>query len=181
LQPIANLSFSIVILLFYKFVFQSISRSSRLVNQHLQKSCKRWFTNRKRRGINNHNLKKGEQPPKTADRSPIGLLHSKGGSIMTIEAKLERIATALEALVSSELKEPAKTKEPTKTKEPAKTKEPESEVPDLPSLDDVIKVLSAFMKKEGRDAALALLKKYGGTRASDIAEEDRAAFMKEAS
>jgi hypothetical protein len=104
---------------------------------------------------------------------------------MTIEAKLERIATALEALVSSELKEPTKTKtkEPTKTKtkEPAKTKEPEPEVPDLPSLDDVIKVLSAFMKKEGRDAALALLKKYGGTRASDIAEEDRAAFMKEAS
>jgi hypothetical protein len=102
---------------------------------------------------------------------------------MTIEAKLERIATALEALVSSELKEPTKTK--TKTKEPAKTKEPEPEpepeVPDLPSLDDVIKVLSAFMKKEGRDAALALLKKYGGTRASDIAEEDRAAFMKEAS
>lgn len=98
---------------------------------------------------------------------------------MTIEAKLERIATALEALVSSELKEPTKTK----TKEPAKTKEPEPEpeVPDLPSLDDVIKVLSAFMKKEGRDAALALLKKYGGTRASDIAEEDRAAFMKEAS
>jgi hypothetical protein len=106
---------------------------------------------------------------------------------MTIEAKLERIATALEALVSSELKESTKTKikEPTKTKtkEPAKTKEPEPEpeVPDLPSLDDVIKVLSAFMKKEGRDAALALLKKYGGTRASDIAEEDRAAFMKEAS
>jgi hypothetical protein len=89
----------------------------------------------------------------------------------------------LSALNSKSPPKPKPKSPKTKTKEPAKTKEPEPEpeVPDLPSLDDVIKVLSAFMKKEGRDAALALLKKYGGTRASDIAEEDRAAFMKEAS
>lgn len=52
---------------------------------------------------------------------------------------------------------------------------------EAPSLDDTVKALQRYMKANGRDAAVELLAKYGAKRASDVAEDKRAAFVKEAS
>jgi chromatin remodeling complex protein RSC6 len=74
--------------------------------------------------------------------------------------------------------EVAKAEEPevTKAEEPEVAKAEES----VPSLDDVVAALQKYMKANGRDAAVELLAKYEAKRASDIAEEKRADFVKEA-
>jgi hypothetical protein len=49
-----------------------------------------------------------------------------------------------------------------------------------PDIDEVVKALQAFMVANGRDAAVELLTKYEAKRASDIPEDKRAEFIKEA-
>lgn len=116
-----------------------------------------------------------------------------------LEEHVKRIADALEkiaeALGSLEIEVPAaqtaakaeKKAAATKTAEkPAKTTPPAAEETagdggKAPDLDTVVKALQAYMQANGRDAAVELLGKYGAKRASDIAEDKRAAFVKEAS
>jgi len=113
---------------------------------------------------------------------------------MAMEDYLKRIATALEtiagALNNLEVEVPASTGTPAKETPPAKEekkadppKKDEKPADDgaVPDLDTVVKALQAYMKANGRDAAVELLGKYEAKRASDIAEDKRAAFMKEAS
>lgn len=119
---------------------------------------------------------------------------------MALENEVKRIADALEkiaeALGSLEIEVPAAQtaakaeKKATATKKtaekPAKTAPPAAEETaedggEAPDLDTVVKALQAYMQANGRDAAVELLGKYGAKRASDIAEDKRAAFVKEAS
>lgn len=121
---------------------------------------------------------------------------------MALENEVKRIADALEkiaeALGSLEIEipqgqvaeapakqaeKPAKQAEkPAKAEEkktpPAEGKKEDGKAPDL---DTVVKALQAYMQANGRDAAVELLGKYDAKRASDIAEEKRADFIKEAS
>lgn len=118
-----------------------------------------------------------------------------------LEEHVKRIADALEkiaeALGSLEIEVPAaqtaakaeKKAAATKTAPAEAEKEtapPAEEKPaedggKAPDLDTVVKALQAYMQANGRDAAVELLGKYGAKRASDIAEDKRAAFVKEAS
>lgn len=109
-----------------------------------------------------------------------------------LETQLKRIADALERVVDNlagvgalndlpaEEKKatPAKEEKKAETAPPAEEETAEVEVPDL---DAVVKALQAYMKANGREAAVELLGKYGAKRASDIAEDKRAAFVKDAS
>jgi hypothetical protein len=130
---------------------------------------------------------------------------------MAIEDTLGRIATALEKIAASidslEIEVPAQQtttvvnntpskeetappaeekKAPAKEKAKAAAKEKKEETPadddgKAPDLDAVVKALQAYMGANGREATIELLGKYGAKRASDIAEDKRAAFIKEAS
>jgi hypothetical protein len=114
---------------------------------------------------------------------------------MSIEQLFERIATALEKIAQAGIdgmtapsgaeKEMAKAENdakavkaetPVKTEVPAKAEAP-ADKKKAPSLDDVIAALSGHMKVNGRDAAVALLAKYGAKRASDIPEDKREDFV----
>lgn len=109
---------------------------------------------------------------------------------MAIEKDLKRVADALERIAElmsapitiNEDKPAGETKkQPAKETKKQPAKEEKTGDADAPELDDVVKALQAYMKKEGREAAVELLGKYEAKRASDIAEEKRAEFIKEAS
>jgi Skp family chaperone for outer membrane proteins len=122
-----------------------------------------------------------------------------------LENEIKRIADALEQIAGAlsgleiEVPEKAETKkaetkkaetkkaepkkaEPkkaeTKKAEPKKS-EPKNDV-EAPKLDDVVAALQAYMKTEGRDAAVELLNKYDAKRASDISEDKREEFIADA-
>lgn len=113
---------------------------------------------------------------------------------MALENEVKRIADALEkiaeALGSLEIEvpqgqvaeAPAKQAEkPAKTEKETPPAEGKKEDGKAPDLDTVVKALQAYMQANGRDAAVELLGKYDAKRASDIAEDKRADFIKEAS
>lgn len=107
---------------------------------------------------------------------------------MAIEDYMKRIAAALEkiagALDNLEVEVPAgDVKLETVEKAPADEKQEKAPPADekAPDLDAVVKALQDHMKANGRDSAVELLGKYEAKRASDIAEDKRAAFIKEAS
>ncbi len=125
---------------------------------------------------------------------------------MAIEDTLERIATALEKIAGTidnlEIEVPqttvnnvAETPAAEEKEAPApageeqeappavekKEEKPADDGGKAPDLDAVVKVLQAYMKANGREAAVELLGKYKAKRASDIAEDKRAAFVREAS
>lgn len=115
-----------------------------------------------------------------------------------LETELKRIADALEKIAATleggaasvskgthqkpaakeEKAAPAKEEKKAETAPPAEEETAEVEVPDL---DTVVKALQAYMQANGRDAAVELLTRYGAKKASDIPEDKRAAFVKDAS
>jgi len=108
---------------------------------------------------------------------------------MSIENELGRIASALELIAGSfdaasavvnrvEVKAETKAAD-VETKE--KAVEEKASKTEPPSLDDVVAALQKYIKANGRDAAVELLGKFGAKRASDIDEDKRADFVKEAS
>lgn len=107
-----------------------------------------------------------------------------------IEEQLKRIADALEALIplpngrtvtakesTSDLAIPAM-QEAEETPAPKKSKKvKEVETPKEVTTDDIAASLRAYVTKNGKDGAVAILKKYGAARLSEIKPQDFGAVM----
>ena len=117
--------------------------------------------------------------------------HNKGETQM-IEQQLERIAVALNQIATvltnapgvresigstSDLAIPAM-QEAEEAPAPKKAKKAkEVEAPKEATTDDIAAALRAFVTKQGKDKAVAILKKYNAARLSEIKPEDFGAVL----
>lgn len=93
---------------------------------------------------------------------------------MTIEAQLKRIADTFEKLAGLPIPSAGKAE-----KEPAKKKE-KDKAGEGASMEDLRAVLRDVIKTHGKSKAQDLLADHNASKLSELDDEDRAAFLKEA-
>lgn len=103
---------------------------------------------------------------------------------MSIESALERIAAALEAIAGrAQQRSPSKESEidittpvlppePEEAPAPKKAKKVKEEAAKDATVEDIAAALRTFVTAKGKDQAVAILKKYGAARLSEIKPGD---------
>ena len=99
---------------------------------------------------------------------------------MTIEAKLDRIIELLEAKTETKAAPPPPPVAKAKAKPAPKVEAPvvDADAPDeVPTKDDVSKIVESMLKANKRTEAIALMEKFKATSVSTLKESDYAAFL----